>query len=123
MTAARPLTTQFTLLRCSRLSFCISVTVNAKNGVAKKHDTPKNLAGLIWQIADLLRGPYKEAQYGSIVLPFTVLRRIDCVLEPTKNAVLKVAATIKNLDNLRLDERLKLERATKTFKFYNTSKF
>jgi hypothetical protein len=58
------------------------MTVNAKNGAVKKDDTPKNLAGLIWQIADLLRGPYKEAQYGSVILPFTVLRRLDCVLEP-----------------------------------------
>jgi len=99
------------------------VTVNAKNGVVKKDDTPKNLAGLIWQIADLLRGPYKEAQYGSVILPFTVLRRLDCVLEPTKQAVLKVAATIKDLDNLRLDQELKLQSATKEYKFYNTSKF
>lgn len=99
------------------------MTANAKNGTVKKNDTPKNLAGLIWQIADLLRGPYKEAQYGSVILPFTVLRRLDCVLEPTKKAVLKVAVTIKDLDNLRLDQRLKLERATIDYKFYNTSKF
>lgn len=44
---------------------------------------------LIWSIAELLRGPYKPAQYGDVILPFTVLRRLDCVLEPTKAAVLK----------------------------------
>jgi type I restriction enzyme M protein len=94
-----------------------------KNGVAKNSDAPKNLAGLIWQIADLLRGPYRPAQYGSVILPFTVLRRLDCVLEPTKEAVLKAAVGIQDFDNLRLDQRLKLERATKDYTFYNTSKF
>ena len=48
----------------------------------------KNSASLIWAIADLLRGPYKPHQYGAVVLPFTILRRLDCVLEPTKQAVL-----------------------------------
>jgi type I restriction enzyme M protein len=94
-----------------------------KNGVAKNSDAPKNLAQLIWQIADLLRGPYRPAQYGSVILPFTVLRRLDCVLEPTKEAVLKAVDGIKDFDNLRLDQRLKLERATKGYTFYNTSKF
>jgi type I restriction enzyme M protein len=94
-----------------------------KNGVAKSSDAPKNLAGLIWQIADLLRGPYRPAQYGSVILPFTVLRRLDCVLEPTKEAVLKAAVGVQDFDNLRLDQRLKLERATKDYTFYNTSKF
>ena len=93
------------------------------NGTAKQSEVPQNLAQLIWQIADLLRGPYRPAQYGGIVLPFTVLRRLDCVLEPTKDAVLKAAIGIKDLDNLRLDERLRLERATQSYKFYNTSKF
>jgi len=93
------------------------------NGTAKKSEVPQNLAQLIWQIADLLRGPYRPAQYGGIILPFTVLRRLDCVLEPTKDAVLKATVGIKDLENLRLDERLRLERATKDYKFYNTSKF
>jgi type I restriction enzyme M protein len=42
----------------------------------------------IWAVADLLRGDYKQADYGKVILPFTVLRRLDCVLEPTKTAVL-----------------------------------
>jgi type I restriction enzyme M protein len=51
----------------------------------------QNNANFIWSIADLLRGPYKPHQYGSVVLPFTILRRLDCVLEPTKQAVLDEA--------------------------------
>ena len=45
-------------------------------------------ANLIWKIADLLRGPYQPNQYGDVILPFTILRRLDCILEPTKDEVL-----------------------------------
>jgi type I restriction enzyme M protein len=47
-----------------------------------------NLSSFIWSVADLLRGDYKQSEYGKVILPFTVLRRLDCVLEPTKPAVL-----------------------------------
>lgn len=46
------------------------------------------IASFIWSIAELLRGDYKQSEYGKVILPFTVLRRLDCVLEPTKAAVL-----------------------------------
>jgi type I restriction-modification system DNA methylase subunit len=45
-------------------------------------------SNLIWQIADLLRGPYRPPQYERVMLPMTVLRRFDCVLAPTKAKVL-----------------------------------
>src|SRR5580693_5469411 len=48
----------------------------------------QELANLIWQIADLLRGPYRPPQYERVMLPMTVLRRFDCVLTPTKAKVL-----------------------------------
>ena len=47
-----------------------------------------NLSSFIWSVADLLRGDYKQSEYGKVILPFTVLRRLDCVLEPTKADVL-----------------------------------
>ena len=47
-----------------------------------------NLSSFIWSVADLLRGDYKQSEYGKVILPFTVLRRLDCVLEATKAAVL-----------------------------------
>ena len=50
--------------------------------------TTTNHAGLIWAIADLLRGDYKQSEYGRVILPLVVLRRFDCVLEPTKDKVL-----------------------------------
>ena len=46
------------------------------------------LSAFLWSVADLLRGDYKQSDYGKVILPFTVLRRIDCVLAPTKEAVL-----------------------------------
>jgi type I restriction-modification system DNA methylase subunit len=48
----------------------------------------QNLSSFIWSVADLLRGDYKQSEYGRVILPFTVLRRLDCVLEPTKDSVL-----------------------------------
>jgi len=45
----------------------------------------RGLANFIWSIADLLRGDYKQAEYGKIILPFTVLRRLDCVLENVRH--------------------------------------
>ena len=47
-----------------------------------------NLSAFIWSVADLLRGDYKQSEYGKVILTFTVLRRLDCVLEGTKAAVL-----------------------------------
>jgi type I restriction enzyme M protein len=49
----------------------------------------QNLSALIWSVADLLRGDYKQSEYGKVILPFTILRRLDCVLAPTKQAVLE----------------------------------
>lgn len=47
------------------------------------------LSSFIWSVADLLRGDFKQSEYGRVILPFTVLRRLDCVLAPTKEAALK----------------------------------
>jgi len=46
---------------------------------------PQSLSAFIWSVAELLRGDYKQSDYGKVILPFTVLRRLDCVLEPTKS--------------------------------------
>ncbi len=53
-------------------------------------------AAFLWSVADLLRGDYKKADYGKVILPFTVLRRLDCVLVPTKNQVLQEYESRKN---------------------------
>jgi len=53
----------------------------------------QNLSSFIWAVADLLRGDFRQSEYGKVILPFTVLRRLDCVLEPTKEAVLAEKST------------------------------
>src|SRR5947209_5651678 len=53
-----------------------------------------NLADLIWKTAELLRGAFREPEYRRVILPFTVLRRLDCLLEPSKVAVLAKHAEI-----------------------------
>ena len=58
--------------------------------------TDPNLSSFIWSVADLLRGDHKQSEYGKVILPFTVLRRLDCVLAPTKALVLaELAARTK----------------------------
>ncbi|MCT2590881.1 type I restriction-modification system subunit M [Streptomyces sp. N2-109] len=78
----------------------------------------QELVSFIWSVADLLRGDYKQSEYGKVVLPFTVLRRLDCVLEPTKDAVIEEHRRWfgKPMDTTRL-----MEKAAKQ-SFYNTSK-
>jgi type I restriction enzyme M protein len=60
-------------------------------GDAVEDGKHQELAGFIWSVADLLRGDYKQSEYGKVILPFTVLRRLDCVLDETKDEVLKQA--------------------------------
>lgn len=60
-------------------------------------DTPNNLASYIWSLADLLRGDFKQSQYGRIILPFTLLRRLECVLDATKADVLAQADKVATM--------------------------
>ena len=78
-----------------------------------------NNANLVWSIANILRGTYKPAQYGSVILPFTILRRLDCVLEKSKDAVLAEQEAKKDL-NIPLDTFL---QKASGHSFFNTSKF
>jgi type I restriction enzyme M protein len=72
----------------------------------------------IWEIAELLRGDYKQSEYGRVILPFTVLRRLDLVLAPTRQAVLEEAARSESVD-FGLDRLL--QKAAGQKNFYNTS--
>lgn len=79
----------------------------------------QELANFIWSVADLLRGDYKQADYGKIILPFTLLRRLDCVLDSTKQDVLDEYAKRKD-SGVNLD--IFLPRKSKQA-FYNVSPF
>ncbi len=77
-------------------------------------------ADLIWRVADLLRGDYKQSDYGKVILPMTVLRRLDCVLEPTKQKVLDYLPKINSLKDNAKD--LALNKIA-GFNFHNRSQF
>lgn len=90
----------------------------ANQGPSGPMSAHQDLANLIWQVADLLRGDYKQSDYGKVVLPLTVIRRLDCVLDPTKVAVLtKHAEVSTRLSNI---EPILCQVAGE--QFYNTSK-
>jgi len=80
----------------------------------------KEKANLIWKIADLLRGDYKQSDYGKVILPMTVLRRLDCVLAPTKQKVLDYLPKVEKLSERARD--LALNKIA-GFNFHNRSKF
>jgi type I restriction enzyme M protein len=67
----------------------------------------KTLANFVWQIAETLRGDFKQSEYGKVILPFVVLRRLDCILEPSKEAVLKAHKSLpKGIDEQTRDMML-----------------
>ncbi|MCG6348946.1 type I restriction-modification system subunit M N-terminal domain-containing protein, partial [Vibrio fluvialis] len=61
-------------------------------------------AAFIWSVADLLRGDFKQSQYGRVILPFTLLRRLECVLESSKDAVL---AEHERAEAMKLHEEMR----------------
>jgi type I restriction enzyme M protein len=91
---------------------------SARESALAPRETIRNHAAFIWSVADLLRGDYKQSEYGKVILPLTVIRRLDCVLEPTKAAVLarheQLAGRIENLEPV-------LQAAAGDLPFYNTS--
>ncbi|EPF2681977.1 type I restriction-modification system subunit M [Vibrio vulnificus] len=76
-------------------------------------------AAFLWSVADLLRGDFKQSQYGRIILPFTLLRRLECVLEATKPAVLTKYESVKAMP---IEAQDKLLTHAAGLSFYNTSK-
>jgi type I restriction-modification system DNA methylase subunit len=79
-----------------------------------------NLVSFIWDVADLLRSPYRPPEYRKVMLPMPVLRRLDCVLESTKGKVLEEHKRLKGQNATIVDKMLR--RAAKQ-QFYNTSKY
>ena len=84
-------------------------------------------AAFLWSVADLLRGDFKQSQYGRVILPFTLLRRLECVLEESKDAVVAQAATINAMSITERAKEKMLKRHTvsasapKGLSFFNTS--
>jgi type I restriction enzyme M protein len=80
-------------------------------------ESVRNHAAFIWSVADLLRGDYKQSEYGKVILPLTVIRRLDCVLEPTKEAVLERQRQLKD----RIENVEPVLQAAAGQQFFNTS--
>lgn len=80
----------------------------------------KESANFIWSIADLLRGDYKQSDYGKVILPLTILRRLDCVLENSKDAVLAKFEQAKSMNIQNLDPIL---NKVAGYNFHNRSLF
>ncbi len=78
----------------------------------------RNHAAFIWSVADKLRGVYKQSEYGRVILPLVVLRRLDCVLEPTKRAVLERAEALRG----RVENVEPVLCSVSGQQFYNTSR-
>ena len=80
----------------------------------------REYANFIWSVADLLRGDYKQADYGKVILPLTILRRLDSVLEKTKANVLQKQEALKHANIQNIDPILNAEAG---LSFHNRSKF
>jgi type I restriction enzyme M protein len=79
------------------------------------------LSSFTWSIAEILRGDFKQSEYGKVILPFVVLRRLDCILEPTKDAVLTAQAALpEGIDDATRDYIL-FQAAGGDIRVYNTS--
>ena len=79
-------------------------------------------ANFIWSIADLLRGDYKQHEFQDVILPMTVLKRLDDVLEPTKEKVLEKAEELKS-QGVKEESAAMILRRTSKYPFYNTSPY
>ncbi len=78
-------------------------------------------AAYIWSLADLLRGNFKQSQYGRVILPFTILRRLECVLEASKPDVLAQVEKLRAMPQLEETAREKFLLKAAGQSFYNTS--
>jgi type I restriction enzyme M protein len=82
----------------------------------------KELAGFIWSVADLLRGDFKQSDYGKVILPFTILRRLDCIIEPNKSDFIRLYEEQKKRFNGDVLHRL-IKKSIAKNNFYNISPF
>lgn len=80
-----------------------------------------NLAADLWALADLLRGDFKQSQYGRVILPFALLRRLECVLEGSKPALLAESAKVEKMAIAEEAKEKLILRATGGLSFFNTS--
>lgn len=83
----------------------------------------QNLGSFVWSIAEILRGDFKQSEYGKVILPFVVLRRLDCILEGSKGTVLDAAKTLPDGVDDATRDMILFGAAGSNIKVYNLSRF
>lgn len=83
----------------------------------------KSLSAFVWSIAETLRGDFKQSEYGKVILPFVVLRRLDCILEESKPAVLALADTLPDDMGEEARDEVLSGAAGRNIRLYNKSRF
>ena len=83
----------------------------------------KNLSSFVWSIAETLRGDFKQSEYGKVILPFVVLRRLDCILDETKSAVLDMASGLPDDMDDEARDTILYGTVGKGIQVYNLSRF
>jgi len=83
----------------------------------------KSLGSFVWSIAELLRGDFKQSEYGKVILPFVVLRRLDCILEESKQNVLDMAASLPDDMDDEARDTLLSGAVGQDIRIYNLSRF
>ena len=110
---------------CGRnFEFCWSRRPTGSGGTTQSRRLPplnhSEIVSFLWGAADLIRDSFKRGKYQDVILPLTVLRRLDCVLAPTKEKVLRRQAELRGRGLDDLDPQL---RRASGFAFYNTSRY
>src|SRR5665648_739555 len=91
--------------------------------MARPSENTQNLASFVWSVAEILRGDFKQSEYGKVILPFVVMRRLDCILEGSKAAVLAAEKELpKGVDDATRDMIL-FSAVGGNVKVYNLSRF
>lgn len=83
----------------------------------------QNLSSFIWSIAEILRGDFKQSEYGKVVLPFIVMRRLDCILQASKDAVLEAEKTIPESADEATRDMILFGAVGGNVRVYNLSRF
>ena len=82
------------------------------------------LSNFVWSVADTLRGPYSEAEYGRVILPFTVLRRLECVMAPHREVMAKIVGQYSVEQQRRTHLKIKTRTEDSAgLSFWTTSRY
>jgi type I restriction enzyme M protein len=86
-----------------------------------KNSKVQTLSSFAWSIAEILRGDFKQSEYGKVILPFVVLRRLDCILEPTKELAIKASKTLPAESDDHTKDMIMFNAVGNNLKVYNYS--